>query len=193
MIWLEATLAVFTAAATVAMATFSWQTHSLAKNVRAEAERRADRRAQACRIQAAYRLLMAEGVFREAATEARGVQMIANHDYWYAVDKAEVLDAFPNEDAADAVFRALLMVEATFSQVRSLAMTLHTYTKRPFWAPPIPLDKEFLSQVQVLAKNALGVIEEAQERAGLLSVAKREAWAAGNLPGDGLFKNEPAQ
>ncbi len=192
MIWLETMLAVFTAAATVAMATFSWQTHSLAKKVQEEAERRADRRAHACRVQAAYRILMAEGIFREALTDARGVLMIANQDNGFTVDRVEVLEAFPGAVAADAVFRALLIIDATFAQVRSLATTLGMYAKPAFWFTPLPLHKGFLSQVQGFAKTALPLIEEAQRKAGLLSAAEREAWARENLPGDGLFKTGSA-
>ena len=188
MTWLEVVLAVVTALATATMAWFSLETHTLAKRIQVEADQRADGRARAYRTQAAYRLLMAEGVFRGALTDARGVLIVANQDSRTRIDKLEVFEAFPEGGVADAVFRALVMCETTFEQIRSLATTLRTYHGPAFWFKPLTVHPEFLKQVQKLATNALVVIEEAQTRAGLRSAAEREEWIRGNLAGDGLFK-----
>lgn len=189
MTWLEVVLAVVTALATATMAWFSLETHTLAKRIQVEADQRADGRARAYRTQAAYRLLMAEGVFRGALIDARGVLIVANQDSWTRIDKLEVFEAFPEGGVADAVFRALVVCETTFEQIRSLATTLGTYHKPAFWFTPLTVHPEFLKQVKKLATNALVVIEEAQTRAGLRSAAEREEWTRGNLAGDGLFKS----
>lgn len=192
MIWLEATLAVFTAAATVAMAWFSRETHLLARRIQEEAAERAQRRARACRTEAEYKLRWAAGVLCAAIKDPKGLLIHSAQEFWNPPDEMDVVEAFPEAATADIVRDALNLADQTFTGIRTLATALGvSLSDAEYWSSPLPKHTAFQAQAQEFAKFALPAIEEARMKAGLLSVAEREALSRENLPGDGLFKNEP--